>query len=250
MKQPFLVTTKMNRIMFASALLSLVNICGGAETVQTNQPPLVKVAEGRYQFADIQLNQKERSITFPAVVNMDEGVLEYALVHESGKVHESLLRTEVAPRDIQVALLLVSPKKNNPPTEASRPNPLPVEIFVHVEPGAETSRIEDWILNVEKKRSMTPGTWDFIGSMIRNGIFAAQSEGSIVSIIADSASIIENPREGRDNDDIWQVNKQAVPKKNTIVEVTFKFAHANSQTVEQIETNDKTPKTPSDHDSE
>ena len=41
------------------------------------------------------MNRLTRTIRFPAVINMREGLLEFVIVHDKGKVHESLLRTAI-----------------------------------------------------------------------------------------------------------------------------------------------------------
>ena len=66
-------------------------------------PPMVtstnalmkEIAPGLFQIGDVRLDQRQRTVTFPAAMNMDEGLIEYLIVHSSGKTHESLLQTAV-----------------------------------------------------------------------------------------------------------------------------------------------------------
>ncbi|MFT5857369.1 MAG: hypothetical protein ACI8XO_004630, partial [Verrucomicrobiales bacterium] len=68
----------------------------------------VKIEGDEYRFGDIFFNKKTREIRFAAEVIQDEVVLEYAIVHALiGKVHESLLATEIRPIDLQIVMKLL-----------------------------------------------------------------------------------------------------------------------------------------------
>ena len=54
-------------------------------------------------------------------------------------------------------------------------------------------------------------------------IFLAQREGSVVAVIADPDAMINNPRPGRDNDQLWQINTNTVPPIGTVVQFTIQF---------------------------
>ena len=55
----------------------------------------------------ITVDKRARTVRFPAKVNMAEGVLEYLLVTDKGKTHESLLATAVSPYQLNIAMLLI-----------------------------------------------------------------------------------------------------------------------------------------------
>src|SRR5690606_4684352 len=59
-----------------------------------------------FKFGEITINVPKKEVSFPVSVNQTEGNLEYVLVNENGKTHESLLATPVKSMDLQVALLL------------------------------------------------------------------------------------------------------------------------------------------------
>ena len=98
------------------------------------EPVISKIAPGVFRIGEIQIHKKTRSITFPAVVNMDKGLLEYLLVQSQGKTHESLLRTEVDPYFLNIAFLLLGFEgTDNPLIEqgaAQIPQGEPVEIII------------------------------------------------------------------------------------------------------------------------
>jgi hypothetical protein len=56
-----------------------------------------------------------------------------------------------------------------------------------------------------------------------DGTFLAQRDGSIASVITDPDALLNSMRPGRDKDDIWQVNTNAVPAIDTPVNITIQF---------------------------
>ena len=69
-------------------------------------PKGVELGDHRYRYGDIEFNGKTREIRVPTQVNMREGIIEYAVVHGDGKIHESLLVTEVRPSHLQTVMKL------------------------------------------------------------------------------------------------------------------------------------------------
>ena len=69
-----------------------------------------KVGENLYRIGAVAVDAKLKVLVFPAKVNQLVGLIEYALVTESGKVQESFLSTKVKPSDIYAGLLLLGAK--------------------------------------------------------------------------------------------------------------------------------------------
>lgn len=169
---------------------------------------------------------------------MADGLVEYLLVHSTGKVHESLLRTDAEPYHVQVALLLLGAKGAPPNTltnlppggqiigvkegpDTSPPMPgAPVDISLQWE-AQQSGRapLEDWVYNVKSKSPMSRGPFTYNGSRVWEGVFIAQREGSIISAITDPDAVINNPRPGRDNDENWRIATNAIPALKTPVTV-------------------------------
>ena len=201
--------------------------------------PAIKHLGGpRYELNGISFNEVTRTITLPAKVNMVQGLLEYALVHESGKAHESLLTTSVSPYDLNVVLLLLNyqpsttffdhsdPKagamvvKN--PKIAPASNLLVTLEWKDPDGTAHRARLESLLLNVDQKAPAPDGPFTYTGSMLmEDGVFMAKETGSILALYADAAALINNPREGNQNDDAWVTDPSKVPAKTTPVTVTF-----------------------------
>ena len=185
-------------------------------------------------FRGIQIDKQARTITFPAAINQREGPLEYLLVNEKGKTHESLLSTKIDPYDIQVAMLLLG---INPAAQVTvRPPDQITKQYLQTTPelkGAKVTLLLAWrdahgphrmpaenlIRNTEANATMTPGPWIYNGSEMYNGRFLAQVDGSVTALVRDSAALMNNPRPGNDDDQIWEVNSPATPALGTPVDV-------------------------------
>jgi hypothetical protein len=178
---------------------------------------------------------------------MNAGLIEYLLVNAKGKSYESLLRTESEPYEIQLAMLLVgahgapqtpallaapsAPFHVNRPAEGANSPPLPVaagdrisiELAWTASGQEKRARAEDWVLNLATQTNAARGVWIYNGSRVVNGTFIAQRDGSIVAMIDDIDAMVNNPRPGHDNDQIWQVKTNDLPPVETPVEVTFRL---------------------------
>ena len=205
---------------------------------ETKKPEIKHLGGSNHELNGIAFNDKTRAITLPAKVNMTGGLLEYALVHESGKAHESLLTTAVSPYDLNVVLLLlnyqpsatffdVSDKKagamlvKNPKLEPTAQLTISLE-WKDADGKSTTAPLESLILNLDQKNTAREGPFTYTGSMLTDdGIFMAKETGSILALYADAASLINNPREGNDNDDAWIPDKTKIPAKETAVTLTL-----------------------------
>src|SRR5688572_7712745 len=215
--------------------------------------PIKELGDGRLQIGVLTIDPKSKSITFPAVVNMNTGMVEYLIVTTTGKVHESLLRTDAEPYHIHTGMLLLGfkPPTNTEPTaffDAKREIPgRKVKIEVKL-PGAnsnlepiqtflafasskarvKTDDIPAWIYNGSRfAKSSTPRAAPASSQSVEGvptdatKVFLAQKEGSIVSLIADPAALVNNARPDRENDELWILHTPVIPPINTPVQVTF-----------------------------
>lgn len=192
-------------------------------------PEIVRLSPTRSRLGTIEFDQATREIAIPAEVNMVKGLLEYALVGEKGKLHESLLSTKARAFDFNIVLLLLNYKPDDqwfvPP---AKPKPLAdaqpaarLDIFVQwTDGGAEkTARLDEWITDLATKKPAAPTPWIYTGSYFNDEKrFAAEVDGSLVALYHDTRALINSPREGADNDEQWVPAKE-VPPKGTPVTV-------------------------------
>jgi hypothetical protein len=205
------------------------------------QPVLRAVSPDVFDLAEIRLDKRQRTATFPAVVNMTNGPLEYLLVTSYGKKHESLLRTEVLPYNLHLAMLLlgVGSRTNtvstpppaqikNPSAEAIPGSKIAIEVSWEAEGRTVRRSAEDLLYNQQAKATLSQGAWVYNGSEIWDGSFLAERDGSIVSLVTDLTALMNNSGLGHDDDHIWTANPGGLPAPKTPVVVTLRLAAATA----------------------
>lgn len=177
---------------------------------------IVDVAPGVKRVGAVTLDANKKQISLPVAINMNEGPLEYLVVTGKGKTHESLLVTHAEPFHIKVAMLLLNCKGSDGrliPEDDEKPIPgeqVKVELHWKEEGQQKRSALERFVQRVDKKK-VTEGPFVFNGSRVFQGTFLAQRDGSIVSLITDNAALFNNPRLGRDDDEIWRPQAKGLP---------------------------------------
>lgn len=198
--------------------------------LQKSQNLIQSEGSGKFQIGKVRFDSRKRKVSFPAQVNLRDALIEYAIVGKTGKRHESLLMTEADPLHIHLAMLLLGTKT---PPRKSKDNPLPpgqaIDIFISWQQNGkeQTGRLEDWIIVGENKLPAGKGKWIYNGARIENGQFTASADQSIVALILDIHALVNNPRTGNENDEIWFSNETQIPALNTKVQVTFQLEKEN-----------------------
>jgi len=194
-------------------------------------PAIERVSPGVFRIGTILINKKDRSISFPAEVNMERGLLEYLLVRIGGKTHESLLRATVEPYQLQVAFLLLGYEGTDKPLagqgdpRAPTGDALDITVTLPDSSGKPVpANYESWMCKIiDKKILDVPRLeWVYTGSTVFDGRFRAQMEGSIIALYHDPAALVDNASQGGESDKIWFVREGAVPPVGTAVTVTIK----------------------------
>ena len=190
--------------------------------------PLKQIGPGRFEIGSVKLDKNTKTVSFPAVVNQNQGLIEYFLVTTEGKTHESLLRTDVRPHQIHLAMLLLGAQgtTNSFPVDAVVPLPgdaVSIEVTWARRGKRITRRAEELISNLKTRSAMSAGNWVYNGSQVIDGTFVAEEQGSIIAVIEDPFALVNNPRPGRENDEIWEVLTRQVPAPETPVEVTLRL---------------------------
>ncbi len=191
------------------------------------KPPIKEISPGVFEIEGIRFSKKDSTVEFPAVVNMDKGLLEYALVGESGKLHESLLRTAIQPYNLQIALLLIGFKE---PVEHLKtqgdlqvPTGSPVDLWIEsTQNGKNTKlRMEEWIMKKDKPSEPVSISWVFTGSIIMDGVFMAQLDKSLIAIYRDPIALINTSHPEGASDEVWFAREGTVPPVGTEVKIVI-----------------------------
>ena len=186
-----------------------------ADQAQSKFPSIERVNEGLFTFGDITIDQVRRIISLPAVCNQTSGLIEYGLVHDNGKLHESLFRTAVQPRLIHASLLLLKekPAKNFFSRQNTTSKNRLFDIVIEWdENNTKVCRsISLMILNQTSRNLLQAGKFLFTGSKKVEGQYLAEMDGSIIAIYQDFRATINNTDTGTEFDDVWLANLPQMP---------------------------------------
>lgn len=207
------------------------------------KPSVKQLDETHFQVGEVSFDKKSREIRFPTKVNMIEGLLEYLIVHENGKVHESLLSTKISPTDLNLAFTLLRYPPSvelysQPAPAGDKPVPAPV-VSAEVKAGARVSinvewkdkgktrrlPINEWIQHGVKETTMPAGPWVYGGSNFNEGIYSAEASGDVAAIFLSNDAILNYPGDDHDNDDVWTVFTKRVPAEGTDITVIIAPYH-------------------------
>jgi hypothetical protein len=186
-----------------------------------------RITANVYRIGAVIVDTEARTVTCKGVINMDDGAIEYLAVAPHGKTHESLLRVDVRPLHLQVALLMLDLEPKNVlkfQGDPTTPQGAPVEIRVRwrdLKGAEQEARAEDLILEVPAKRTMPPNRWVFTGSRVLKEGFEADLAKSLVAVYHDPAAILDNPLPGGATNN-YVVNTKRVPKRGTSVDFVLK----------------------------
>lgn len=194
-----------------------------------------ELGAGKYQIGKVKFDAGARTVSVPAKVNMRGGVIEYVLTTEAGKAHEAMLTTTASPRDVHLACLLLGMKAAAVTGEVHAAMTVPAAESVRIAVSWETNGPAKMVplaslLQVAEggpdgpKSAQADGAWHYTGSVFSgSGQFAAEAEGSFISLIRDPAALLNNPDKTRDDDGLHVPNTANLPVAGTPVTVIFQL---------------------------
>jgi hypothetical protein len=217
-----------------------------AELAEAAKTRIKKVNATDYTLGGLKFSSATHEVRVPAAVNMTEGILEYALVHENGKTHESLLKTKISPTELNVALLLCNYEPHigeaaqfleepKPETKAKMALPMEreganrVHLAVEWKDAAGVTQkapLSAWIRDMTAKKPLETPHWTYTGSFVTQSGYAAEDDGSHIAIYFDLVALMNLPNPGNRSDDVWHVEKSAVPPLDTPVTLIISQAQA------------------------
>lgn len=190
-------------------------------------PAAKRLDNGRLSLGRLIIDQSSRSVTAPAVLNMDRGPVEYLAVTGTGKLHESVLKVEERGLHLQLALILAGLEAGEPVSRLGddrTPAGPPLRLEVYWKGAKSRLPAERLIREFESGRPMQKDAWRFTGSALREGILLADETGSLIAAYRDPAAIINNALPGGTDDTVYEANPQACPPAGTAVELTIRAA--------------------------
>ena len=141
--------------------------------------------------------------------------------------HESVLRSAVRPSDLHTALLAIGLKPGEPMTYSESlnkwfpPHGPPLRITVEFTKDGKTVTYPAyrWLREVKSHKECPSFSWVFCGSRTKEGRYAADDTGYIVSIVNFDFAVIDIPSFASSNNDLleWERNADLMPAKGTPV---------------------------------
>jgi hypothetical protein len=236
----------MKSIVAAICLTLGPGLTGSAEPAAAPASPAAPAVErlddGRLRIGRITLHPKMRSIEFPATVNQTEGLLEFLLVHVDGKVHESLLASEVSATHLNLAFKLLryqaSPELYDKISETGtltgelrsateeQKRESRIDILIQPDPAEPSSRhcVTRWIRHAVTEKPMPAAPWVYGGSFFHKGVFMAESSGDLIAIFLRNTALINFSGKDKELDDVWLPDASRVPPIGTPVKVIIQPA--------------------------
>lgn len=207
------------------------------QPVEPVKPSVEKLDENRFRVGQITFDKKTREIRFPAKVNMTEGLLEYLIVHQNGKVHESLLATEISPTHLNLAFTLlryqasrelyalpnetggISDKYPVVPEEVKSAARVKIDLEWQQDGKTRKAGANEWIQHAVKNTAMPSGPWVYGGSEFYDGKFVPETTGDIAAIFVSQAALVNYPGADNRDDTVWVAYPKRVPAEGTHVTV-------------------------------
>jgi len=209
---------------------------------ETRQEPakeakVEKLDGTRYRIRDITFDSRTREIRFPAAVNMTKDLLEFLIVHNNGKVHESLLKTGISATDLNVAFTLLryqpspelyvepaapdDPSVKFPAVDGEIMKAARIHIEVEWQDGDKLRKVpvNEWVQHAVTGTTMPAGPWVYGGSEISGGRFQAEATGDIAAIYLSRSALINYPGKDNTDDTVWFVYPKRVPPLDSPVTV-------------------------------
>lgn len=151
---------------------------------------ITTLSDGRLLIAgQIAVDRHARTVSLPAVVNQHRGLVEYLLVHTTGKRHEALFATIVRPQHLHAACLLAG----------AGDAPCPVTLHITWQGHGPAVRLtpEHLLLAATHDAEpladavLPPTRWSYGGSRFTAECFAADQHGSCIALQADPLALMQ-----------------------------------------------------------
>lgn len=157
------------------------------------------------------ISRKDKSISFPGVINIREGAIEVLVSGAQGRTHESLVISHLDPFKLQLALILAG-YRNGPILENM---PIPMGSVFDVEircPDGKTVNADDWLVNSNQNAPKAKDGYVFVGSNFQDGQCLASLEGNLININSNDENTILNAKLNADNiNDQYEVVTSKLP---------------------------------------
>ncbi len=202
-------------------------------------PKMEKVSETEFKIGQVSFNPKDKSFSVPAQVNMQEGLIEYALCMPHGKTHEALFLTPADPFHMSVVTKLLGfkpfkglfPERDEnlewkpyvkPERKQLLDNLVQIDVSWKKDGKTVTMPLSDLLTFKNTKQTLASHEWVLTDSLIYNKTYQASVIGDVIAIFGDPNSFIAYSGFANDGENVWMANPKVVPAPGTIVTITVR----------------------------
>jgi len=220
-------------------------ICGEGDTIRrTDLAPLKSLSEKPDDPAAVWYDIEKKRVYFKGVFCLERGALEFIIVGDSGKNHETVVQVTSAPLDISYALLICGFPYSASYRIVQGGDGImrrmfygqAVDIFFEYEENGVLKRkpARNFILNAKTNDLIADVPYIFTGSryvtdpQTGSKHFLANIERNIAAVFFDSASILNTPLNTGYDDTYYIIKEDVIPKKQTPVLVILQPAARNA----------------------
>ncbi len=220
-----------------------------AKSNTSSMPQIKKINETTYQIGNVLIDKKKRSISFDAEAEITQtdqleqvNSVEYVVVTNEGKIHETLFITKASPLHINIAFKLLGYRENkslfrefvnNIPTEKYQTSPEEDKAKSYFSTTVswkdpETQKLHSHNLNdllitqdTNKTFAEDKVKWSYGGSFVHQGKFAADLTHNVIAILTDRSAIANYVGKNGEQGMIWLPVSKKLPRQGTAVTLTI-----------------------------
>ena len=259
----------MNRVVTATLVLLTLTACQApaADPPQATAPATQPVAQAPGQppaqppaqpavqpaaptvgkLPHVEFDGRRKQVRVECEMLAVDAPLEFFCCVKGTNDYEAMIRSEVKPSDLHLALLAIGLKPGQPLqySEAAKrwipPQGPPLQMSLEYEKDGRMVSVSawKWMRDVKTKKPAPPFTWVFTGSRVMpDGKYAADVTGYLVSIVNFDLTVIDIPQLASSSNDLleWERNPDTTPKAGTKVTMVLEPAGAEHHDAEVLPT--------------
>lgn len=215
----------MRRVAPACLLALLIGLsiptARAAEAPQGDKPHVGKLPH-------VEFDAQKKQVRVECEMLACDAPLEFFCCVKGTNDYEAMIRSEVKPSSLHMALLAIGLKPGQPIqySEAAKkwlpPSGPPLQISMEYEKDGKTISVPawKWMRDVKHKKPAPPFTWVFTGSrVLPDGKYAADMTGYLVSIVNFDLTVVDVPKIASSSNELleWERNPDTTPKAGTKV---------------------------------
>lgn len=227
--------------ILAALSLSTLGFSSVAQAEDKKAPEVKKLGDSLYQIGKIHFDSSKAEIHIPTTLQHDKVIMEYVLTTNLGKVHETLLLTDISPFNLNVVFKLLNYQSSEELFPVLNKDYIPTDkLHTATEEQKQHSRFSmsaSWKIEGEKFSypleslflhtngsgdTMPVAPWVYGGSYMHNGHYRPDINGDIIAILTDRTAIANYSGKTRHDDTLWVPNKKILPAIGTPIILTLK----------------------------